>query len=857
VKKVKAMVLERKRAFAELLRDYRRTAGLTQDELAERASLSPRALRKLESGETRTPRRDTIVLLATALNLSPEGRTLLEVSIGQQRIWSLAANTSTALPPSSRRLRTTGNLPSPLTPILGRAQEQATAVHLLRREDVRLLTLTGAPGIGKTRLALQVGSVLQDNAPDALFPDGVFLVELAPLTDPALVLPAIMRTLQVRDTDGLDDSPLALLCSQLRTCRLLLLLDNFEHLMSAAPQVAELLRACASLKVLVTSRVPLCLQGEHRLKVPPLALPDLAALPPAEEVMRYSAVAVFIYRAQLVKPTFWLTPAQVPAVAAICHRLDGLPLAIELAAAWTRLLSPDALLALLTERLPLLTAGAPDVPERQQTLRRAIAWSYELLSPAEQALFRQLAVFVGGWTLKAAEAVCGEAEQAVLRGLATLVDASLIDHQEETADGEGRFRLLELVREYALERLEESGEALAIHLRHAEYFVGLAEKLGPSLRGSDQSHWMAVLDREAGNWRSALEWTVQAPEREQVTLGLRLAAALFRFWMVRGIPRRGREWLERFLAAAHDAPLPLRARALWCSGNLAMFESDNELAEHLLEQSLGLRRALGDEGTIASALNGLGIAAREQGKFAPATTYFEEALLLWRRRGDIREIATVLTNLAIVAHEQGDYQRAVVLYEESLALAKAEGETYYFAVASSWLGDAYMRLGEYARAVPLLERGLALARELNSPHGLGCALYFLAKRARAQGNLPRAHALYYESLVMYRQTGYKVGLVDDLEGLAGVLAAHRQPERAARLYGAAATVRASAKVPLMPCDRQVYEQDIAALTAMLGAAAFNAAWEGGRAAPLEQLLAENSQLLATPCTESERDHYEH
>jgi predicted ATPase len=443
-------------SFAALLRRYRLGAGLTQEQLADRARLSAGAIGALERGLRRIPHRDTLALLADALGLPPDERVVLEASA--RRPCTAASTTASTSDPASRP---PGNLPTPLTPLVGREREEAAAAHLLRRQDVRLLTLTGAPGIGKTRLALQVAVDLADDAPD-----GVYLVELAPITKPALVLPAIMRALGVGEIGGAPDDPFVALAAHLHARRVLLLLDNCERVAAAAAPVAQLLQACPGLRVLATSRVPLRLHGEHRLAVPPLALPDPTASPSVAEPSQYAAVALFVQRARAVAPTFALTAAQAPVVAAICQRLDGLPLAIELAAAWTRLLTPAALLARLERRLPLLEARGGDLPERQRTVRGAIAWSHDLLAPAERALLRRLAAFSGGWTLETAEAACGETglTEAVLPTLAALVDAGLVERQEGP-NGECHFRLLELVREFALERPEASGEAGAAQAR--------------------------------------------------------------------------------------------------------------------------------------------------------------------------------------------------------------------------------------------------------------------------------------------------------------------------------------------------------------------------------------------------------
>jgi predicted ATPase/DNA-binding XRE family transcriptional regulator len=452
--------------FAVLLRRHRHAAGLTQEELAARAGLGVRTIRDLERGVSRAPHRETLALLADALPNSHEERATL-VSAAR------AMHGATPHPPQSRGARPPGVLPIPPTPLIGREHEEAAVTHLLLRRDVRLLTLTGAPGIGKTRLAMQVAAGLCET-----FADGMVFVGLAAIHDPTLLLSALAQALGVRDagSQSLD----ATLAAHLRDKGVLLVLDNCEQVVAAAPLLAHLLASCPELKILVTSRAALRIRGEQEFTVPPLALPDSRHLPGLDDLAQYAAVALFVHRAQAVKPTFALTPTLAAHVAAICERLDGLPLALELAAARIKLLSPQALMARLESSLALLTHGPADLPARQQTMRCAIAWSYDLLAEQEQRLFRRLSVFARGWwTLEAAEAVCGakgERPGDVLDALQALVDESLVV-QGEGADGEARYRLLELIREYALERLEASGEAETLRRRHAEYCLALAHEM--------------------------------------------------------------------------------------------------------------------------------------------------------------------------------------------------------------------------------------------------------------------------------------------------------------------------------------------------------------------------------------------
>src|SRR6266566_7380693 len=493
------------------------------------------------------------------------------------------------------------NLPIQPTPFIGRAQEVQECLHLLRRDEVRLLTLTGPGGIGKTRLALQVAAQLSD-----LFPDGLYFVNLAPLRDPGLVLPTIAQALDLQE---LAEHPLLdLVKAFLREKQLLLLLDNFEQVVSAALQVAELLAACPRLKVLVTSRMGLHVQAEQEFAIPPLCVPDPRQPPEVVALAQYDALALFIQRAQATRPAFQLSHANARAVAEICLRLDGLPLAIELAAARIKLLPPQALLARLTPRLTILSSGARDVPERQQTLRNTIAWSYQLLEAQEQRLFRRLSVFVGGCTLQAIEtmgaALDGEAG-GVFEGVACLLDQSLLQ-QTESRGEEPRLVMLETIREYAWEGLEALGERETTCQAHAAYYVALTEQAEPELDGPQPAVWLERLEREYDNLRAALQWSLeQAGEgeaKQRQELALRLVAGLGLFWKGRGHYREGRDFLERALAGSTAVAAPLQVKALQVAAHLAFQQGDLDRAEALFEECLPRCRDLGDTAGMAHSL---------------------------------------------------------------------------------------------------------------------------------------------------------------------------------------------------------------------------------------------------------------
>src|SRR5262245_1471679 len=547
------------------------------------------------------------------------------------------------------------NLPVQPTPLIGRERVSAAACALLRRAEVRLLTLTGPGGTGKTRLGLQVAADLLED-----FEDGVFFVPLAAIRDSALVASSIARTLRLQERAGqvLLDS----LKESLQDKQMLLVLDNFEQVVAAAPLVAELLAACPRLKCLVTSRVVLRLSGEHEFPVPPLELPDPRHLPAVETLSQYAAVALFIQRALAVKPDFQVDNANAPAVAEICVRLDGLPLAIELAAARLKLLPPQAILARLGRRLELLRGGARDVPDRHQTLRQAIAWSYDLLEAGEQALFRRLAVFARGCTLEAAGAVChaGHDHAAgpgpsleMLDGVASLVDKSLL-RQQEQASGEPRFRMLETIREYGLECLTASGEEPGVRRAHADYYLALVEAAEPALTGPEQATWLERLGAEHDNLRTALQWAEESGEAE---IGLRLAGALCQFWLMHSHLREGQERLARLLGLAEAAPrTAARAKARTRAGHLADNLSDYEAAHTFFEESLAIRRVLGEKGGIAAALNDLGWVAWHRNDYPASRALSEESLAIWRELGDKAGIATSLHNLGWVAYYQGNYE---------------------------------------------------------------------------------------------------------------------------------------------------------------------------------------------------------
>ncbi len=765
------------------------------------------------------------------------------------------------------------NLPIQPTPFIGREQELATVGDLLQREEVRLLTLTGPGGAGKTRMALQVATELSN-----LFASGVFFVNLAPISDPALVIPTITETLGIREVGG--QPPIERLKEALRQKQTLLLLDNFEQVVNAAEQVAGLLFACPQLKMVVTSREVLHVRAEHEFAVPPLALPDPKRLPDPVALSQFEAVALFVERAQAVKADFQLTTANARAIAEICVRLDGLPLAIELAAARIKLLPPQALLARLEQRLAVLTGGARDVPARQQTLRNTITWSYDLLTPEEQGLFRRLSVFVGGCTLQAAEAVCtaldhGDGAGQVLDGVASLINKSLLQQTEQEGE-EPRLLMLETIREYGLECLVASGEMEATRQAHAAYYLRLTEEAEQSLLGAEQVQWLERLEREHDNVRAALSWLIESGELETA---LRLGGALWRFWWMRGHLSAGRAVLERMLMAPGEVASSIRARALTGAGVLAGEQGNWSQAEAFCGESLRLFRELQDSRGIVTSLWMLGHVAITTGKYAAAHTLGEEALSLSHQADDTWGIATSLEILTSTAHDEGKYEEARARGEEYLTYARKAADTRAIAHALLMLGLVNFSLGDLVRGHTLLTEGLALAKQVGDERNIAYALSYLGMVAFLQGEYAVAPALFEESLVhagrvgdreaiawgrfgqgmlaffqgdyavartqleeclrILRQLDYHnmflVALC--LEGLGCVATTLGEPMWAARLWGKAETVRAVGGPSMPPVVRTIYEQFVSTACTQLDEQAFAGAWAEGRMMTLEHVLA--------------------
>jgi len=720
------------------------------------------------------------------------------------------------------------NLPAQVTRFIGREREMGEVKVLLA--TTRLLTLTGSGGCGKTRLALQVvAEVLEE------YLDGVWLVELAALADPNLVPQTVAAALGVREEP--NRPLLATLADYLRPRSLLLLLDNCEHLLATCAQLADtLLRACPNLTVLASSREGLGIAGEQTYRVPSLSLPDPQRLPPPERLREIEAVQLFADRAGLAQPSFAVTAANAVPVAQVCERLDGIPLAIELAAARVKVLPVEQIVARLDDRFRLLTGGSRTALPRQQTLRALIDWSYDLLSEPERALLRRLSVFAGGWTLEAAETVGagGEIEEwEVLDRLTALVDKSLVVVEEQS--GETRYRLLETVRQYARDRLLEAGEAATVRERHLDWYLALAERAEPEFRGAEQLVWLNRLEAEHDNLRAALEWSQSGDDRGEA--GLRLIGALGWFWGVRCHWGEMRSWIERVLASTEESGrTAVRARVLCHAGTSAWVQGDWVAARPRLEESLAIWRELGNQEGVASSLIQLAIVTHWLGDPAAALAQIEESVTLYRQGKDKWGLASALHIMAARKRNAGDYVGARVCVEESLALIRETGNPWGLCLSLSSMGGEALRLGDYAAARSFFEESLALARKVGDKWTIAGLLEALGNVSRCEGDYARAVALYKESLARHRDLTSKGSISQVLYLLGYVAQDQGKVERAARLLGAAEGLFDALGCTWDPDERAELERHMAAVRTTLGEEAFAAAWAAGQVLSLDQAV---------------------
>ncbi len=732
-----------------------------------------------------------------------------DLTIMRDHIAEAVVETSGA--PSPRQL------PPQRHTLVGRVRELQAVKHLLMQDDIRLITLIGPGGTGKTRLAVQLAEDVAEQ-----FTGGVWFVGLASILDTGLVVSAIAQALEVREG---GNRPLVEDIKEhlRRSPRMLLLLDNFEHVLAAAPVVTELLGASPALRILVTSRAALHVYGEQEFQVPPLALPDPRSMCPVELLSEYPAVALFIQRARAVKPNFVLGDDNAAAVVEICARLDGLPLAIELAAARVKVLTPAAILGRLESRLRLLTGGARDLPERQQTLRRAMDWSFELLTADEQKLFRRLAVFVGGFTLEAAEAVSNagsDLDLDVFDGVSSLLDKSLLQPSGESA-GEARFGMLETIREYGLERLAAAGEEAATRRAHAAYVLVFAEDGAPHMAGgAAQALWLERFFSEHDNFRAALGWLTRTGNADW---GLRLALALSHFWLEHAHPTEGRECIAGLLNLPTGTPL-MRVRAYTFAIAICNRQGDFVSALDLLLKALAIAIDIGNQPHIASILNGLAITQMLLGNYNAAKEYGAKAFRAWEELGEPASAARILSNLADIYKAEGDYAQAQSLHAQVFARLQALGDSSGMAWSLNHQGDVARAQGDLPAARRVYEQGLTIFREQDDGPGVATSLLDLGRLASEEGAHDRAHTLFAESLRISRQLGRKWDLAGVLEEMARSAVRQERWERALRLAGAATALRQRIGAPLAPTEKVKLDADLDPARRGLPGAAATTAW---------------------------------
>jgi predicted ATPase len=749
---------------------------------------------------------------------------------------SEAFEAATITPTPDAPPRPPSNVPVPRNPLIGREPELGSVQDLLLRDDAGLVTITGTGGAGKSRLALEAARNLTDH-----FADGVYLVRLAPLHDANLVATAIAETLEIREA-GSAQPLLEILQGALRDKDLLLLMDNFEHVISAAPVAAQLLEACPHVKILATSRIALRVRGEKEVPLQPLQLPKEETVHTTADALQSAAVQLFMQRAQAANPAFVLSDASAPAVVEICRHLDGLPLALELAAARIRILSPQMLLKRLEHRFAILSGGTRDLPSRQQTLRSTIDWSYDLLSDSAQALFRRLSVFAGGWTLEAAEAICsvdGNPGAGILDDLAALADNSLLRDMTE-APAEQRFGMLETIREYARERLAAAPghEADRVHERFTQYYLRMAEEAEPHLRTAQRPAWLARLEAEHGNLRTAVEWTQTS---HAAASELRLIEALTWFWYLSGYLSDGRARLEGALARTTSADrTAARAAMLFGAGAYAETQADYAVARDRLIESIAIFRELGELRRSAYPLLFLALVLTYQDKpdLQAAFKLFQECIDLFRAAGDKWSEAYALTYLGDAWLVPDDVASARDVLERGLKLWREVGDDWGIGTHLFIMGGVAWYAGDYAAALAQCREAVDLLRQHSDKWGLARGLSRLGFAWLYLNDPQRARSSFIESVTLFQEIGNRRGVVYCLSGLGGVAAKIGRPECAARIFGALQAISGVTSMLQYGIDRARYQRTLAlAREEVQDESAWNSAYEEGQALTFEQAIA--------------------